>query len=305
MIGLGTRRFIPRPLKTAMRPSYRYVQNLRYEIFLRRIGSSKREILILATITKSGTHYMRFLIANYIKHLRNRQDDPVAAREIDVLFPNGWHHAYLGGHSYKSPTPLLRLIGLHDIPRSHIPFQRLLWNNSRVLHVYRNPLDYAVSLYMYKYEYYEHLSGTMSGPVEVLDAHLDEYVEMYLSFRKTEKKDNTSLLSIAYEDLIRYPEVSLATVLRWLGFEPVPAVVDKAVQFSSEHLTALVGAGEIWQRNGTVPVNPKLISDFTNKLIEKGSVGSWKDYFEKPDIRRIEKRLDGFGINLYDFILDS
>ena len=305
MIGLGTRHFIPRPFKAVMRPSYRYVQNLRYEMFLRRIGTSKKEILILATITKSGTHYMRFLIANYIKHLRNGQDNPVAAREIDALFPNGWHHAYLSERSYKPPTSLLRLIGLHDIPRSHIPFQRPFWNNSRVLHIYRNPLDYAVSLYMYKYEYYAHLSGTMSGPVEVLDEHLDDYVEMYLSFRKTEKEGKTSLLSITYEDLIRYPEVSLGTILRWLGFEPVPAVVDKAVQFSSEHLTALVGAGEIWQRNGTVPVNSKLISDFTNKLIEKGSIGSWKDYFDKPDIRRVEKRLDRFGIKLYDFILDS
>ena len=305
MFGSLTRQYIPYPLRAVGRPVYSRLQALRYEMFLRKLGVEKKQILVLATITKSGTHFMRFLIANYIKHLGNEQDRPVTAREIDALFPNGWHHAYLGERNYKTPTPLLNMIGLHDIPRSHIPFQRPFWKGSRVLHLYRNPLDYAVSLYMYKYEYYEHLSGTMDGPVQVLDEHLDSFVEMYLSFREAAREGDASLLSMSYEDVVRYPRVALGTTLRWLGWEPVPSVVEKAVEFSSLHLTALVGAGEIWQRNGTPAVDEGLISEFTDMLVRNGSIGKWRDYFGKSDVQRVEKRLNACGVNLYEFVLDA
>ncbi|MCK5706701.1 MAG: sulfotransferase domain-containing protein [Candidatus Aureabacteria bacterium] len=291
--------------KTIMRPVFDLYRKLRYESFLWRLGVKKEELLILATITKTGTHYMRFLFANYLKQLDNSSNNPAGPFDIDDMFPNGWHLAYLGGRPYKKPTPLLNLLGLHDMPRSHIDYQEAYWKNSRVLHLYRNPLDYAVFLYIFKYQYYKDLAGTVSGPVEVLNKHFEDYIKMYLSYCVAAKANsNTKLLSISYEDLSRQPQVCLRTIIRWLGFEPDPYKVDLAVQYSSEQVTSLIGAGERWQRDNTVPANPSVIEEFINTCINEGSIGQWKKYFNSSDVRLVQDKLNRFGVDLYDFVLE-
>ena len=271
---------------------------------LRRLGISKRQLLILATITKTGTHYMRFLFANYLKLLGGSSDGPVTSQEMDAMFPNGWHRAYLRPHDYTKPTPLLGQFNLHDFPRSHINYQWPYWDGSRVLHIYRNPLDFAVSYYIFRYEYHPDLAGTVSGPVEVMDMHLDEFAAMYLSYRQASTDTNARVLSLCYEDIVRYPEVCFGTVLRWLGIEPQPSLVSTAVEYSSTHTTALIGAGEIWQRNGTPPADPAKIAAFTDKFVKEGSVGQWREYFDESDVRRVREKLNKAGINLQEFVLD-
>jgi hypothetical protein len=297
------RRILPKPVKSMVRPWYVRSSDFKYRMYLRRLGISKGQLLILATITKTGTHYMRFLFANYLKLLGGSSDGPVTSQEMDTMFPNGWHRAYVGPHEYNKPTPLLGLLNLHDFPRSHIEYQRQYWGGSRVLHLYRNPLDFAVSYYMYRYEYHPDLAGTVSGPVEVMERHLDEFAGMYLSYQQASRETNSRVLSICYEDLVLYPEVCFSTTLRWLGMEPQPSLINTAVQYASTHTTALIGAGEIWQRNETPPADPVKIAAFTDKLAKEGSVGQWREYFDGPDVRRVEERLKSFGIDLQEFIL--
>jgi hypothetical protein len=299
------RESLPRQIITAMKPGYQRYQAFRYRLFLKKLGSKERNILILATITKTGTHYMRFLIANYVKLLDKPNAVAVTGNEIDRMLPNGWHTSYLGVRPYKQPSPLLAQIGLHDIPRSHMPYKPVQWRNSRVLHTYRNPMDFAVFLYVYKYEYYAELAGKFSGPVEVLDKHLDAYLEEYISFKKASQSSPANILTYSYEDLVRYPEVCLSTALRWIGFDPNPVLVAAAIAKSSEQEASVIGAGEIWQRNQTPAVNPQMIKDFTKKCIANGSVGLWQDFFSEADITRVKERLEAYGLNLDDFTLTN
>lgn len=299
------KRKISESVKNITRPGYSCYKKLVYEAFLRRLSIKKNKLLILATITKAGTHYMRFLLANYLKLLGNTSEGPVGPFDIDDMFPNGWHVAYFGKRPYKKPTLLLNLLGLHDMPRSHVDYQESYWKHSRVLHLYRNPLDFAVFVYIFKYQYYKDLVGTIRGPVEVLEKHFEDYTKMYLSYCTAAKESkNTSLLSICYEDIARHPQVCLGTIIRWLGFEPDPSKVDLAIQYSSEHVTSLIGAGERWQRDETVPANPGVIEEFINKCVSEGSIGRWKEYFTNSDFRGVQERLTNYGINLYDFILE-
>ena len=293
---------MPSPIHSAVRPCRDYLQHARYKKTLRKLHINKNELLILATLTKAGTHYMRFLLANYLKMLNGITDEPVQPREIDATFPNGWHRAYLEPHDYHQPTPLLGLLGLHDFPRSHIAFRNRYWAHSRVLHLYRNPLDYGVYLYFFKYEYDRELVGTLTGPVEALDIHLDEYIHMYLSYRQASKLPSTRLISLCYEDLIRYPQVCLNAILRWLGKDPDPSHVEKAVLYSSRETTALIGSGEIWQRNGTPAANP-MIPALTEQIAQEGSIGQWRKYFDDTDVQKVAAKLQKFGINLDDFVL--
>ena len=296
-------RVIPSPIKDVLRPCYRSYQYLKYGSYLRQLRIDKKQLLILATITKTGTHYLRFLLANYVKLLNDPADPPVRSKEIDVFFPNAWHKAYRGPNIYQKPTRLLGLIGLHDVPRSHIEYQHPYWDESRVIHLYRNPLDYAVALYIYKYEYDEKLTGTIARPVEVLERHLGEFVSMYLSYRDAARSGNATLLRISYEDLVRYPQLCLGTILRWIGVEPSIPVVEAASEYASQETTALIGAGEAWQRDGTLPANDQ-VNDFTAKFARAGSVGEWKEFFSPSDVDRIGARLSSTGIDLDEFTLE-
>jgi hypothetical protein len=246
---------------------------------------------------------MRFLIANYIKQLANPGVEAVTGDEIDQMLPNGWHTSYLGVRPFKQPSPLLSRIGLHDIPRSHMPYKAIQWNNTRVLHTYRNPMDFAVFLYIYKYEYYEHFVGKFSGPVEVLEKHLNGYIAEYVSFKNATRASSNNILSYSYEDLVRYPEVCLGTALRWIGVDPNPETVRVAIKNSSEQNSSVIGAGEVWQRNQTPAANPEMIKDFTAKCLKYGSIGLWREYFSAADVEKLQKVFRGHGLDLYDFTL--
>lgn len=294
---------LPTSLKNKLRPYRSRAQRLQYSNRLRRLGLSRDEILILATITKTGTHLTRFMIANYAKLLADAGAKPVEPTEIDSLLPNGWHHAYLPPYEYKKPTTLLAALNLHDVPRSHISYQDGFWAGSRVLHLYRNPLDFAVALYFFKYEYDSQLVGTMAGPAEVLDIHLDEFMASYNSFRHAARK-GARLLSFSYEDLLMAPDACLNTVIRWLGLEPKQDLVQIAVRYSFRIKAALIGAGEAWQRDGRRPANPR-IDQMVEQFWREGSVGQWRAYFSADQVRSVRDRLEREEIDLDTFVLDS
>ena len=281
---------------------YKY---FKYLNILKKNNITERQVLILATITKTATHYMRVLIANYIKLLDCQQCKPVGPNEIDEMFPNGWHTMYQDRRKMVKPTSMLGNLNLVDIPRSHIPFQYIAWKNSRVLHTYRNPLDFSVFLYIFKYEFYADSAGKYRSPAHLLEAHLDSYMAEYLSFKAASTSVKNNVLSLSYEHLSLYPDISLNVFLRWIGFEPNPNLVKKAIKYTSERETAVIGAGEAWQRNNTESVNPELIENFTKKCLTQGSIGLWKDYYNPDEIAFFEKKILEYDVELRDFILSA
>jgi hypothetical protein len=278
--------------------------SFQYSKFLLENKIDPKQILILATITKCGTHFFRFVLANYLNLLENPNARPVEPLEIDNMLPNGWHTTYLKVRPFKEPSFQLKQIGLFDMPRSHMTYQSPSWKKSRVLHMYRNPLDFALFLYLFKYEYYEEIAGRYSSPAEVFIKFHRDYVDQYLSFRSIASQQSVTLLSFSWEDFIEAPQLCLSTVLRWLGFEPHLKILDKAVEFSKLNETSYIGAGERWQRDGTNMNNANLLKHFTNDCLQKGSVGQWKNYFSKSEVNEIELLLNKYSISLNDFRLE-
>ena len=61
-------------------------KKIKYNLVLKRLKIKKEDLLILATITKTGTHYLRFLFANYLKQLDSGSNKPVGSMKMRGLF---------------------------------------------------------------------------------------------------------------------------------------------------------------------------------------------------------------------------
>jgi hypothetical protein len=254
-----------------------------------------------------------FLFANYLKLITGNSDGPATPEEMNTMLPNVWHKAYLGGrpfgHSgtrgYREPTPYLAHLGLHDITRAHYEYMPSYWGRSPILHLYRNPFDYAVSIYHYKFKHMgdfpmgeeQGVASAVAGPADALDIRFDDYVKMYLSYRSAARGLRSQLLRISYEDLRRYPEACLRMIIRWLGREPEPSQIQTAVYYSSiKTVNQLEGAGGLIHPDR---IDPKI------KFARDGSIGQWKEYFTNKEVTHFKKRFADVDIDLDEFTLDS
>jgi hypothetical protein len=222
------------------------------------------------------------------------------------MFPNGWHTTYLNRKKIINPSKLLSNIGLYDIPRSHIPFQANSWNNCKVLHTYRNPFDYALFLFVFKYCYQSHFKNAFKSPFQVLESHFDDFIRQYTTFLAMSKSPRYNVLRISFEELYLNPEETLNLIIKWLGYEPKYKLILDAVRFTKTDKFIENGAGELWQRKkiSGEPYNSELVNEILKKCTISGPIGVWKDYFTNDQKFAIFDRLDSLGIENNEFTFE-
>ena len=291
---------LPRQAIRIVRPLHHRLEVLRYEWDIWRLHVNKNRLLILATIPKAGRTYMKFLLANYLRLVGGTGDGPLNAREMELMLPNRWDGQYWGGSTRKlrTPTPHLKLLGLQDTADTHMAYRSPFWDGSRVLHMYRNPLDFAVSRFFYGFEFLPDGPDSISGPVAVLDRSIGECAEAYLSFREVVKAGHADVFRLSYEDLIRDPQVCFTTVLKWLGVDADPHLVEVAAQYSSKDNIA-----QLEEESGDLVLTVAMRNRGVH--LRDGSIGQWKKYFDSSDLARTEDKMNSFGISLDEFTLEA
>jgi len=240
---------------------------------------------------------MQFMFANYVKLLRGTSDGPVDTKTKNTMLPNVWQQSYLGQRNFQSPSSDLELLGLDDIAATHDVYRSPFWNGSKVLHIYRNPLDFCVSTYFFAYQYRTGKTDTVAGPVEVMDYHLDDYIVNYVSYRKVAKDNSPHLLRLTYEEMITHPERTFTTILEWLGVEPNPELVNLAAQYSSRD-----SIRKIEDRDGPIDT---MINTPDARFVRDGSIGQWKKYFQEKDLDRVRSILARHKVTLDEFTLEA
>ncbi len=276
-----------------------------YQTLLRANNIREEEMLIIGTIARSGTHYMMLLLANYLAKI-NDKNKTIGPSDMNAIFPNNWHLHYMSYHRLplgpfnlqepKKPNELIDGIGLKEITRSHSLFQRIYWKKSPVLHLYRNPLDYAVSLYYYKHKKRLELANRCRNPNEVLKLKFGNYVAMYKSYQNAAREGKYKVLRISYENLIMKPEFYLTAVLQWLGHEPELQIIEDSLLASSiQNVRRAEKIGEV--------MNPEA-SNLVGSFINSGQIGQWKKHFNVDDYKRWKKAFRGHEIELDSFILE-
>ncbi len=299
------KKIIPKSVETKLRYAYEFSVDYLYEHRLKNLGVKKNKMLILGTIARSGTHYTKFLLANYLKVLSGDLSGPVTPEEMGAMFPNNWHLSYLNVREipfgkifpdeYKEPTNLLELIGLDDFTRSHALYQRCFWDESPVLHLYRNPLDYSVSYFHYMHKNRVN-GGGVKDPFEVLEQRFENYVAMYKSYEAAARSGKSKILRLSYEDMKCHPVPCLRIILRWLGIEPL-----------EEHLQLAAENSEIkkiqsFEKSGE-KVNPT--ANLSKGMFARnGGIGQWQEYFSNDQIVKARAMFKNVGISLDDFTLE-
>ncbi|MQF67070.1 sulfotransferase domain-containing protein [SAR202 cluster bacterium AD-802-F09_MRT_200m] len=295
------KKVVPAPVRKAMRPIYDYSLYMKYNRKLNRLGVNKKRLLIMGTIARSGLHKMRFMLANYLKLATGTSDGPVKSEEMWSMFPNDWWYVYWFRHpamAYKSPTPLLEQFGLDDLTEIHTVYPSYCWDQSKVLHLYRNPLDFAVSYYHWAFKYYPERWPNVANPVDVMDILLDDYATMYVSYQKAALRKDTNVLRFSYEELMTDPQTCLSATLTWLGTTVDQSLVELACEYSS---TASIR--QLEERDGPMADNP--VTRITGRFLRDGSIGQWKEHFDDSAVSKVEARLNAYGIKLGDFTLEG
>lgn len=254
-----------------------FIANFLFNLRLWSLGRSKKDILILATITKTGTHYIRFLIAYYIKmlDLKSRGKDYKISNDdfiVDEYFSNSWHTSYTFITPLKSSTKKLELVGLKDFPRSHMPFRKRSWKNIKVLHTYRDLREQAYVSYKMKYECDKYLKSQYNNHDQLYHDCFKENNEQYQTFL-AQRKYRSNSLRISFSQIYHHPEKTLALILHWLGQEPDIELCRLAADLCKSTPSILVGGGEKWHRSKQPHIDYAKLDEFIENYRNSGALG--------------------------------
>lgn len=274
------------------------LKKLIYKLSLLVNNTKKNEIIILATVTKTGTHYLRFILSYYLSLSLNEKVSSSDLSIVDRVFPNSWHVHYFFRKKLIKKN-YLNFIGYKDMPRSHFPYEDI-FHGSKVIHTYRNPLDYLTILWATKFRYSNQTKDKYLQPFDLAKDYIPDFCDQYLSMKQAIGKD---IFRISFESLIRNPFHIVKQILIWLGHVPNDRNLETAIKTANSIVTARVGASERWQRDGTVPNDENEYINFLNDLDKIGSVGIWKKYFSKEQVESIKAMLNERGVILNEFIL--
>ena len=253
------------------------IANILFELRLLSVGRRKNDLLILATITKTGTHYIRFLVAYYIrmKTLKNKgknyfinPDDFI----VDEYYKNSWHTSYTFITKLNKSTEELSILGLWDFPRSHMQFREYSWRNARVLHTYRELKDQAFISYSMKYKCDIQLQDKYTGFEQLYEHTFKENHMQYKSFADR-RYNRSNCLRIDFRQIQKYPSHTLALIIQWLGYEPDMELCNLSAKLCQSTPSILVGGGEKWHRIRQKNINYDELNSFIETNRKNGAIG--------------------------------
>ncbi|MFC7877367.1 sulfotransferase domain-containing protein [Isoptericola sp. NPDC057391] len=255
------------------------------------------DVVTVATVQKSGTHWMRFFLTNYARALA----DPAVERPISYpelqreFYGNNRWQVFRGAEPYREPCTLLAAHGVSDVTMQHFrhdvdPF---VFSPGRKIMLYRNPLDYVVSLYHYTIKQRPEQRDKARHPRDVVEPMLDTYARHLLTLGSY--RDDPDVHVASYESLKSDPGARFREVVRFLGLPLVDDAVDRALALSD--ISTIRATEEQVGRSMVV----KLDGYFTRD----GSIGQWKEFFDDDDVERARRVLAAHGLDLDAFTVDA
>lgn len=250
---------------------------------------NSKDAILLASIQKSGTHWFRYLFANYYMLLEKKNSNPVTYDQLESkLFPNNREYVKDGKVKYKNSEQNLQKYGFSDFLWQH-RMSDLSSFKGKIILLYRNPLDYIISRYFYKKDLYQQYAN----PSDCIFL-IDKYAKRYVKIKDFVKQNNRGMM-ISYEELKVNTELVFGVILKWLGFPFYNDLCSQAVQFSS------LKTIKKEEQSRNKPIVGATKSGF---FVRDGSIGQWKNYLYENHLSEIENILNEHKIELREFILE-
>lgn len=258
----------------------------------------KRNAIILASSPKSGNTWVRFIFANIIA-LQELDGEIIDFHKLEQSLPDeGWLEDMCKPWRYKT---------IPCIVKTHKPYSDI-YNNFKKFFVYRNPLDTMVSQYYYiitrradpviensyrKWKDVEEIriiteEWKRRGPGEYMrhQTGLDRWCHHFNSWI-----DNCDA-SCSYEHLKSVPDTTFKSVISKLSLQIEDEIIEEAIKRSDFRKVQTLE-----EKSGKSPKMAQL----STKFARKGSIGQWKDYFDRSDISYFKTKMAEYNIDISRF----
>lgn len=248
-----------------------------------------KRTVILCTLHKSGTHWTRYLFANYMQLLAGVSDVPISYKRMQRRVGNNRVYINRGRKSWSKPARFVRQAGLRDFVWQHFE-DDLDTARGPIILQYRNPLDALISRFHYDCDRWKAAGRNVNHPRECLFA-VEEFAAKYARMRAVSKK-RTNAIMVSYERLKQAPEAVFETMVSFAGLPIMTKLIERAVLFSSAEN---VRQEEI--ERGRAIVSPTT----TGYFVRDGSIGQWRSVLNAEDLSDIESILSRHGVSLEEF----
>jgi len=258
--------------------------------YMRKFHGYEKDSLIISSIPKSATHYVLFLVANYLRVHYTGASDPITPAMLYELFPNTLRNR-------PKPAPgqaLAARAGFSDILWGHHYKYLRMSSAKKILFLFRNPLDQAVSSYHYSYVLRPETVAEERRGLSFSEA-LPHILKCYGKDYSYHKKNllGRQALPLNYEVLTRDTRPTVYTLLHWLGLDVDVAHMDTAIALSSKDVIR-----SLEQKTG------KTVASAKGSFIRSGRTGDWRTAFSEADLELARRILGEYGISLNEFILE-
>lgn len=248
--------------------------------------------IVLNTIPKSGTTLVSVIFANYMNLSLGGPDQPVSLKDLHTVFvPNSREMLIQGGNT-KPPHPFFASTRYKDIFYSH-SYRFLEFCQGPVVFLYRNPLDYLVSLYFYNLRFggnnfqKEPFASVGEALVPALNEFANHFCYMEALFGRRR------VFPIAYENLTSATDSVISVLFDWLGLPIQAGRLQRAIELAS-----MDNLRKLEQNEGTFNSESR-----PSSMFRSGKIGQWQEHLSPIEIDRARTYLAARGIPLERFRL--
>ncbi len=187
--------------------------------------------------------------------------------------------------------------------------------NTRIVFIYRNPLDQFVSYYNHmenhvdettrgyqdqngKFHFFEDLNDF------IFNGALDSYLKMYASFAWSMPKYGNQIKMIPYETVKNDPHSAMCEILYFIDSATDPSLIPDDLDLAIACCAPAV-LKQAEKNAGITLARDQKWTEAPNSHIRDGGSGTWHGLIDRDAVRKIEHRFNDFDFTLKDFEIDT
>lgn len=277
--------------------------------YVQRSEVIERDSIVLDTIRKSGTNYLRIIVSNYLNLLYSGSEERISYSDMKEMFPNQrdfvlFPEKYVEFNVQKEVVGIrddhfIKKAGYSDFLFGHDDFEYHQFSSARkIIHLYRNPLDMCVSYYYFSYKNRIGSEYKKEEKIDLAISHLIKYYMQHYVFMKEFSAKSDKVMRLSYESLYRNTFDVVYILFKWLNFPIHVGKIRLAIENSS-----IKKAREEERVLGRAVVMPKN-STFTGSFVRSGNIGQWKEHFTTVEVQTLVRLLKKYGICVDEFVME-
>jgi len=172
--------------------------------------------------------------------------------------------------------------------------------NTKIIFLYRNPLDQIISLSKHFKNHISPLANSGLDNNESIILLINQYLKMYLTYDYMKKQYPDNIKMVSYEKLVKDPKDMIKDILEYYNFD---LTIDNRMELFEKTLELVTPKAlrELELRMGKTLAGDQKVSSAKESHMRGGKTGNWKEFFSEDELYLIEKRFNEFNLTLNQF----